>query len=268
MTTFLAIIILGIMVAKILAIVIEQKGLYFPKKEIEETPKDIKVRYEDVFLKTSDKQILHAWYIKSPKSKQAVLFCHGNAGNMSGRLHRVAFFKELRVNLLMFDYRGYGKSTGRPSEKGLYRDVQTAYDYLIHERNIDPQQIVVYGKSLGCAVIVDLALHNPVGYLVLESPFASVEQVSKEMYPFLPMSWLTQQKYDSVRKIRHIKTPKLIIHGRYDDMIAFRHASLLHQNALPPKMLLPYDGGHNDMDYVTSDEYQDKIQGILKSLEK
>lgn len=255
-----------IITIKLVAITIEQKSLYFPKKGIVETPDAIQVGFQDVWLKTEDHQTLHAWYVPVAKSKQVVLFCHGNAGNLSGRLDRVAFFKKIGVNLLIFDYRGYGQSTGTPSEKGLYRDVQTAYHYLINEKKMTSSQILVYGKSLGCAVGIDLALHQPVGALILESPFASVKKVVKEMYFLEPITWLTSQKYDSESKIRHITVPKLVIHGRYDDMIRFEHASALHQAAAPPKQLLPYDGGHNDMDYVTSQTHGEKVKEILKSL--
>lgn len=233
---------------------------------LSQTPLDIQVNYTDVFLETSDKQDIHGWYVPYSGAKQTVLFLHGNAGNISSRLFRVKFYQSLNVNLFILDYRGYGKSKGRPSEQGLYKDVRAAYDYLVKEQNVETSQILVHGKSLGCAVAIDLCLDNEVGYLILESPFSSVPNIAKEVYPFLPCQLLSHQKYDNVSKIKSINVPKLILHGRYDDMIGYEHASLLHENAKQPKVLLPYDGGHNDIDYVTSDEFKTRVATILKEM--
>jgi uncharacterized protein len=243
----------------------EQKSIYFPIKAWKETPDKIKVDYEDCYIKAMDGTKLNAWYIPHPKAKTTVLFCHGNAGNISHRLFRIQFFQALEANVLMLDYRGYGKSSGRPSEKGLYQDVLAAYDYLVIERNIAGESIIAYGKSLGCAVVTELSQHREIGYLVLESPFVSVEQVAQEMITWFPMKYIIRQRYDNASKLASSGVRKLIVHGRYDEIIDFKHAETLHQLAAEPKSFIAFDGGHNDTLYVTSEAYQKVIKNIMKT---
>jgi fermentation-respiration switch protein FrsA (DUF1100 family) len=241
----------------------EQKNLYYPSRDIPASPANINLPYEEVYFRTRDGETLHAWFIMAKKPAATVLYCHGNAGNISHRLHRVKFFNDMGINVLIFDYRGYGKSSGRPGEKGLYHDAQAAYDYLIAEKNIKSQDLMVYGKSLGGAVAVDLCLKREVGKLILESTFASSAEVAKEIYPFLPLTLLLTQKYNSLKKIDKISIPKLIVHGRDDEIIKFRHSKMLYEKAAEPKKHMPFTGGHNDEVFVTSKEYRDIIKQFL-----
>lgn len=260
----LFIIILGAIIFKIYFIFLEQKSLYHPDKEIPQTPTNLGLAYEDINFKTDDGNLLHSWFVPSKGAKATVLYCHGNAGNIYHRLYKTKFFHEMGVNFFIFDYRGYGKSTGKPSEKGLYKDAQAAYDYLASRDDVDKNKIVVYGKSLGGPVAADLCNNRKACALILEGSFASVALRAQQLYPFLPMKFLITQKYDTMAKVKNLYIPKLIAHGRQDEVISFRHGEALFSVAAEPKQFLPFEGGHNDDLYVTSPAYKDKLKALLR----
>lgn len=256
--------ILVIVSIRLYFIIIEQNGLYYPEKEIHTTPADkLKLDYEDVDIKTPDGKTLNGWFIPAKDATATVIYYHGNAGNISDRIHRVAFFYDMGFNLLIFDYRGYGKSEGWPSENGLYKDALAAYDYLAARRDVDKDKIIIYGKSLGGAVAIETATKRKAAALVIESAFASTERIGEDLYPYLPVKWLTLQKYDNLSKVKYISTPKLIVHGRNDDLIAFKHGEEIYDAAAPIKQFLPFDGKHNDEVYITSNAYRDELKKFL-----
>lgn len=258
------IIILAVIIFKICFIFLEQKGLYYPYKDVPETPASLGIEFAEVNFKTDDGELLNGWFVPAQEAKVTVLYCHGNAGNIYHRLHKVKFFYEMGVNFFIFDYRGYGKSTGRPSETGLYKDAQAAYDYLLSRSDVDKNKIVVYGKSLGGPVAADVCLHRKVCALILEGSFATVPLRAQQLYPFLPMQLLITQRYDTLAKVKKIKIPKLIAHGREDDVISFWHGETLFNAAAQPKQFLPFAGGHNDDVYVTSDAYKQELRKFLE----
>lgn len=260
----LLIVIVFVIAFKVFFILLEQKGLYHPYKEIPETPKNLGIVFEDINFKTTDGQLLNGWFVPAKDAKVTVLYCHGNAGNMYHRLHKVKFFHEMEVNFFIFDYRGYGKSTGKPTEKGLYKDAQTAYDYLASRNDVDKNKIVVYGKSLGGPVAADLCNKRQACALILEGSFATVLLRAQQIYPFLPMKLLITQKYDAMSRVQSLRIPKLIAHGRQDEVISFRHAEILYAAAANPRQFLPFDGGHNDDVYVTSAAYIDVLLNFFR----
>lgn len=256
----LLIVIVFVIAFKVLFILLEQKGLYHPYKDIPETPKNLGIAFEDINFKTTDGQLLNGWFVPAKDANITVLYCHGNAGNMYHRLHKVKFFHEMGVNFFIFDYRGYGKSTGKPNEKGLYKDAQAAYDYLISRKDVNKNMIVVYGKSLGGSVAADLCVNRKACALMLEGSFASVALRAQQLYPFLPMKILITQKYDAMAKVKNLRIPKLIAHGRQDEVISFHHGEILFASAAEPKQFLPFEGGHNDDVYVTSATYKAELE--------
>jgi len=260
----LLIVIVFVITFKVLFILLEQKGLYHPYKEIPETPKDLGITFEEVNFKAADGLSLNGWFVPAKDSKVTVLYCHGNAGNMYHRLHKVKFFHEMGVNFFIFDYRGYGRSAGKPTEKGLYKDAQAAYDYLVSRSDVNRNKIVVYGKSLGGPVAADLCVNRQASALILEGSFASVALRAQQLYPFLPIKFLVTQKYDTMVKVKNLRIPKLIAHGRQDEVISFHHGEILFAAAAEPKQFLPFDGGHNDDVYVTSSAYKDELLKVLK----
>ncbi len=221
------------------------------------------IKYEEVNFKTSDGEILNAWYVPAQDAKITVLYCHGNAGNIHHRLHKVKFFHETGVNFFIFDYRGYGKSSGKPHEKGLYEDAAAAYDYLISRSDVDKSKIIVYGKSLGGPIAAELCLRREAIALILEGSFASVTMRAQQLYPFLPMKLLITQRYDTVAKVKDIHIPKLISHGKNDEVISFKHGEILFKESADPRQFLPFEGGHNDDIYVTSFAYKEELKKFL-----
>jgi fermentation-respiration switch protein FrsA (DUF1100 family) len=260
----LLIIVLVILTFKILFMFLEQKGLYHPYKGVPETPMHIGINFEDINFKTEDGKLLNGWFVPAKDAKITILYCHGNAGNIYHRLNKVEFFHEMGVNFFIFDYRGYGKSTGSPTEKGLYKDAQAAYDYLASRSDAGKTRIVVYGKSLGGPVAADLCLHRKAAALILEGSFASVTMRAQQLYPFLPMALFITQKFDTVAKVKNLHIPKLIAHGCQDEVISYEHGQILFAAAADPKQFLPFDGSHNDDIYITSSVYKDELLNFLK----
>ncbi|MFC1624704.1 alpha/beta hydrolase [Candidatus Omnitrophota bacterium] len=234
-------------------------------KEIELVPDAVGLTYEDIYLDTDDGISLNAWLIPAEGSKFTLLFCHGNAGNISHRIEKILILSKLGLDVFIFDYRGYGKSSGSPSEQGLYRDVQAAYSFLVSKKNIPPDRIIPYGESLGGAVAVDLASKKNVGALITESAFSSTKDVAQAIYPFLP-TFFVSSKFDSLRKIKKIDIPKLIIHSQNDEIIPFRQSVKLLEVSPEPKKHLVLIGGHNSCFLDSKDLYIAGIRDFLKDL--
>ncbi|WP_151704271.1 alpha/beta hydrolase [Nitrincola alkalilacustris] len=219
--------------------------VHVPSKHLVATPADAGLGYEDLTLITADNETLHAWYIPAPAARGDLLFMHGNAGNISHRLTSIGQFHRMGLNVLIVDYRGYGKSSGKPSEQGLYRDAEAAYRWLVEERGVVPGRIVVFGRSLGAAVAAHVAAEKPVGALILESGFTSVPDLGAEIYPFLPVRQLSRYQYDTREKLSRISVPVLVIHSPQDDIVPFHHGQALFDAAAEPKQFLQIQGDHN-----------------------
>jgi len=251
----------------------EPNMIYYPDRHIDQTPDQVGFKYEDVTLTTSDGIRINGWYLPSPEPANAnpgatltVLLFHGNAGNMSHRFEKLAVLRELGVDTFIIDYRGYGRSGGKPDEQGTYRDARAAYDHLIQQRKLSPRSIVVYGESLGSAVAADLATKVNIGGLILEEAFTSVGDVGQKMFPFLPVRWLVRNKYDTLAKMPRIKVPLLIFHSRDDELFSIRHARRLLAAANDPKQLVELRGSHNDAFLVSATTYHDALQQFFASL--
>ncbi|MCP4705364.1 MAG: alpha/beta hydrolase [candidate division Zixibacteria bacterium] len=244
---------------------LERRTTYQPSRIIESNPSSIGLSYEDIYFETSDNIRLNGWFIPSEKTKLTLIFCHGNGGNISHRMDKILFFNKLGLNQFIFDYRGYGLSQGTPSEEGLYRDVEAAYEYLKIKMS-DEHNIIIYGASLGGAVAVDLVSKYPVDGLILEGTFASAVDISREFYPLIP-TFMVNLKFDSFAKIQNINIPKLIMHSESDDIIPFNQGQKLFENALEPKKFLKLNGGHNEAFFVSEAEVKATIKLFLNSIE-
>ncbi|WP_409525582.1 alpha/beta hydrolase [Nitrincola sp. MINF-07-Sa-05] len=219
--------------------------VHVPSKHLVTTPADAGLGYEDLTLITADNETLHAWYIPAPAARGDLLFMHGNAGNISHRLTSISQFHRMGLNVLIVDYRGYGNSSGNPSEQGLYTDAEAAYQWLVDERLVDPESIVVFGRSLGAAVAAQVAAEKPVGALILESGFTSVPDLGAEIYPFLPVRLLSRFQYDTREKLSRIRVPVLVVHSSEDEIVPFHHGQALFDAAAEPKQFLQIRGDHN-----------------------
>ena len=243
--------------------VFQEKMIFFPGKKIVDTPETIGLQYEDVYLVTDDEIKVHGWYVPHPDAKATLLFFHGNAGNISHRLDSISIFHELDLSVFIIDYRGYGKSAGRPSEHGTYRDAQAAWDYLVDERRLRPDDIIVFGRSLGGAVAAGLAARVSPAAVILESTFTSIKELGKHYYPYLPVSWIARVRYPVDEDISSFNCPVLVIHSEQDDVVPFRHGKSLFEHAREPKMFLPISGDHNTGFLLSRDVYVEGMKRFL-----
>lgn len=219
--------------------------VYFPEKQLSNTPSAIGLAYTTVNIPVSDGETLHGWWMPVPDAKGAVLFFHGNAGNISHRINYLTMFKRLGYSTLLFDYRGYGQSSGTPSEFGMYQDAAAAWHFLTGTKEIASKRIVLFGESLGGAVASWLAAREKPGLLVLASTFTSIPELGAEIYPFLPVRWISRFEYNTLESLQSVSCPVLIAHSPEDDIIPFRHGQRLFQAAPQAKQFLPLEGGHN-----------------------
>ncbi len=244
---------------------IENRTIFYPSRAIEFTPRDVGLAFEEVTFQTTDNRLLNGWFVPgtAPAAK-TILFCHGNAGNIGHRLEKILFFHSLGCNVCIFDYRGYGKSAGRPYEQGLYRDVRCVYAQLL-QRGIPAQKIVGYGESLGGAVIVDLAAHEPLNGLIVESSMSSAAEMARLILPWVPPG-LFASRFDSKTKVASIRVPKLIIHSKNDEIIPYRQGEELFAAAADPKEFLQVRGGHNTAFFESRELLAARVKRFLESL--
>ena len=247
---------------------IEKRFVFFPTSEVECTPDQLGLTYEDVFFNTEDGLRLNGWFV--PGTTDVTWLCfHGNGGNIGHRAAEVALLHHhLGISLLMFDYRGYGKSPGAPTEQGTYRDARAALRYLQERSDVDPKRIIYFGHSLGTAVAVELAVAAPPMALILVSPFASVRDMARIAFPLLPSGWLVRNKYDSLARIGTIQRPMLILHGERDELVPISQGEKLMEAANPPKwfQVLP-ETGHNDIYETGGETYWGALERFLAELE-
>ncbi|HUT25916.1 MAG TPA: alpha/beta hydrolase [Sumerlaeia bacterium] len=239
--------------------------LYYPQKGLDLTPQDAGMEYEEIILESGDEKTpIVAWYVPAREDRGTALFCHGNAGNLSGRLDIIEQYRDLGLNVLILDYRGYGRSKGRPSEEGTYEDGLAAWRYLTETRGCSPNEIVILGRSLGGAIAAWLAQRHTPGALILESAFTSVPDIGAEVYPYLPVRLLSRFRYNSLARMSEIRCPVLIAHGRDDEMIPFDHGRALFEAAREPKAFLEMTGTHNEGFAMTRARYAQEIDSFLK----
>ena len=222
--------------------------LYFPSRTIAGTPADAGLTYDDVELTTDDGQRLHGWWVqRRAPGRGHVLLCHGNAGNVGDRIAHAAVLAAAGFDVLLFDYRGYGSSSGRPDEPGTYRDARAARSWLASRSGVDPARVLYLGESLGGAVALELALADPPAGLVLLSAFTSVRDMARLHYRAIPRA-LVPDAYPSLRRIATLRAPLLVLHGEDDMIVPVEHARALFDAAPAPKRLRVVRGvGHNDI---------------------
>jgi len=241
----------------------QESMLYFPDRNIVATPEYSGLAYEEISVKTQDGVTISGWYIPSGDEKGVLLFCHGNAGNISHRLRSVEIFHSLGLSVLIFDYRGYGKSEGKPTESGTYLDGEAAWSYLVEVKGKSPARIILFGRSLGGAVAAEVALRKAPAGLIIESSFTSVAELGKKFYPWAPVDLIARYKYATIDKVGAITCPKLIIHSRGDELIPFDQGRKLYEKASPPKEFLEIRGGHNDGFLLSGETYREGLRPFL-----
>ena len=238
--------------------------LFFPERKLLAAPQ---MRHEEVAIETEDGEQLHAWWIPAPERPIGhVLFCHGNGGNIGDRVQHAALLHRAGLDVLLFDYRGYGRSTGRPSEEGTHRDARAARAALSGRREVDVDRVLYVGESLGGAVAIALALEAPPAGLVLVSTFTSVRDIARRHYPFVPAA-VVPDAYPSLRRIQDLRAPLLVLHGDRDDLVPLMYGEELYDAAPEPKRMHAIAGvGHNDLVERAGDEWAAAIAEFAREV--
>ncbi len=276
-------VLLGLLLLVLLVRMFEERLVFFPDRYAtnEWDPSRMGVEVEDVFLTTSDGVRLHAWWApassfakategkpaeQAPGTALTILYFHGNAGNLTNRIENIAFLRQLPANVLAVDYRGYGKSEGRPTEAGVYLDAQAAYDYLFHERGVVPDQLVVLGQSLGVAVAVDLASKRPVAGLILEGGFPSAGRVVQRTMGLPGLHLVIRSKFDSAAKLKEISVPVLVAHCTRDPILPYALGEELYAAANQPKTFVSYDSDyHEPLFFANPSDYATRLRAFLET---
>ena len=233
-----------------------------PGRDLTATPANIGLEYSDVQLRTSDGIDLHGWFVPGP-SQRVLLFFHGNAGNISHRLESIRQFHALGLSVFIIDYRGYGQSSGRASEAGLNLDAEAAWSYLRDELELSPDDIVIFGRSLGGAIAARLASQGQPHALIVESAFTSVPDIASELYPWLPVRWLSRMRHATADYVTGVRRPVLVIHSRDDEIIPYHHGERIFGAANEPRTLLTIRGSHNDAWIRDESNYINGLRSFL-----
>ena len=212
-----------------------QRNLLYHPNENNYSGDKILVNIKEVKFRTKDNIEILSWYhTKNIKNLKTILFLHGNAGTLDNRIHKINHFKDLNVNFLLISWRGFSDNKGKPTEEGLYEDAKSSVEWL-HSQGIKEENIIIYGESLGTAVAVEISQKKNFAGVILESPFTSMVEAGKEKYPFLPVRLLLKDKYESDKKIKNIKVPILIMHGKVDKIVPFYMGQKMYELSNEPK---------------------------------
>lgn len=243
--------------------------MFFPSSVLRNTPSDVALHYEDVWIQVKQEKI-NAWWIPSTQPKSPVfLYLHGNGSNLGDLPEKVLLLHQLGISVLVIDYRGYGLSKGNfPSEKSVYQDAEAAWNYLTKQRRIPPKEIFLYGFSLGGAVAIELAYqHRDVGGVIVQGSYTSMRQIADYTIPYLwlPFDWILTQQFNSIEKVRSLKVPFLFIHGTKDRVVPYQMSQELYAAASPPKFLLLIpDAGHNNLVTIGGEKYLKAISDFIR----
>ena len=219
---------------------------YFPSRKVFWTPENVGLKYEQLNLVTSDSVRISGWFIPAKNAQYTVIYCHGNGGNLSYYLDTATFLNRLNLNCLLFDYRGYGDSEGKPSEQGTYLDAEAAYNWLVNEKGIAPSKIIIYGWSLGASVAAKLAAKVDCAALVLDGAFTSYADIAQKHFFFLPIKLFAKYNYRTIDYIRDINCPVMISHSRDDEVSPLRFGKKLFEEASEPKKFFETADRHNE----------------------
>lgn len=268
MLKFLLLLLVGYGLIVAVVYVMQGRMLYLPNvpgRALTMTPGNAGMDYQNVSIETDDGVPLHGWFIVG-RSSRVLLFFHGNAGNISHRLESIRQFQELGLSVFIIDYRGYGQSGGRTTENGIYRDAEAAWRYLTIDRGVSADEIIIFGRSLGASAAAWLATqHEPLA-LIVESSFTSVPDIAKELYPWLPVRWLSRLSHATGDYIRDVHCPVLVAHSRDDEIIPFHHGESIFASANEPRTLLTLRGTHNDAFVRDERAYIDGLRKFLNGL--
>lgn len=256
----------GYILLNFLLYISQSSMMYHPFKDIYQTPQALGLSYEEVRFRSGDGPVIAGWYVPAKSAKGTVLFSHGNAGNISGRLETLRILHTLDLNVLMYDYRGYGNSEGSSTEETTYLDAMAAWDFLTNQKEIPASEIILMGRSLGGAVSAWLAANTKPAALILESTFTSAKDLAAELYPIFPVRMLMKFDYPTLKYLRTISVPLLVSHSTNDGLVPFHHGKELFNAAGEPKSFLKMRGEHGSSHVVTGEEYIRELDTFVNSV--
>ena len=265
---FVCIVLLSTVALAVLIMIFENRIIFVPTKYPAgdwDAPARATVPFDDVWLETSDGVKIHGWLARGKGARATILYFHGNAGNLTHRADWIEVLTRLPADVLAIDYRGYGRSEGTPNEAGIYRDAEAAYAYLTETRGVAPQQLIVYGESLGGAPACEIAWRRPCAGLIVQSTFTNARDMASRLTR-LPVRWLVRARFDNAVKIARVRAAKLIVHGRDDEMIPYEMSKRLHEAAAEPKKLIIFDdAGHNDLVWLYQPQLTAAFRAFIES---
>ncbi len=264
MINFLLLSFISLLLINIWVYFLQPGMIFFPYSQLNSTPQDWGLKYEDVILTTSDQVKIHGWYLPAKKSRQVVLFFHGNAGNISHRGDSLKLFHSLGLNVFIIDYRGYGKSEGVMSEMGSYRDAMAAWDHLVKQRGFKPGNIVIFGRSLGGAIATQLATKVNAQVLIVESTFSSVKDMADIMMPIISKLIYLRYQFNTEKIISQVNSPVLLMHSQDDEIIPYELGQKVFSSAKSPKYHFELTGSHNEGFTRNVAEYKKEIKWFLE----
>lgn len=241
----------------------QERLVYLPDKDLLSTPHEIGLKFEAISFHSLDGIQLYGWFIPSGEERAVILFCHGNSGNISHRLGIMKLYNRLHLSTFIFDYRGFGYSKGTPSEEGTYKDAEAAWNFLVNERKVAANRIIIVGESLGGAVAARLASRKRPAALILESAFTSLPEVASQIYPFLPMGLLLRFKYAASDYLGNVKCPVLVVHSCDDRKVPYSQGCLLYDRAQGAKEFLEIRGDHETGPVTSADSYMKGIDAFI-----
>ena len=268
MTSGLILVVISVGLLSGLLYLMQPSMVFYPSRNLVETPAAWGLKYEEVYLNSSDGVRLHGWYLPHHQAEDVVLFLHGNGGNISHRGASIEIFNRIGLNVLIIDYRGYGKSEGAPGEQGFYEDARTAWRYLIEQCGFESEQIILFGRSIGAAVATKLAVEVGPERVILESAFSSSRDMAVRMMPLLSRIAVMRYPFNSMERMKDIHARLLMLHSPDDEIISYRLGEKLFQAANEPKQFVNLKGDHNYGFMMSQPEYEQALAGFINSESK
>ncbi len=240
--------------------------VFLPSREVGPTPADAGVSFREFEIKTGPDSSVHGWLHQVGPAAPWIIHFHGNAGNICGRIDQLKMFSQLGLNGVVFDYRGYGRSQGHPSESGLVEDGVAVIDFLTQQEGLTLDRAVFFGESLGGGVATAVAEQRTPAGLILKSTFTSIPDRASELYPWLPVRHLSRVRFPNLERVRTLSCPKLFIHGDPDEVVPFHHGRRLFQAACQPKEWLQVPGGHSRGPFQLGPEFPQRLGAFCLSV--
>ncbi|TYP92566.1 hypothetical protein LX73_1928 [Fodinibius salinus] len=255
---------IGYLLILLLMYLLQSKMIYHPTRAMIATPSSVGLQFENIRFETEDDLSLHGWFIPADSAAPTVLYFHGNAGNISGRIETLHLLHDLGLNVFMFDYRGYGKSQGTPTETGTYRDATAAWNYLTKTSKTEADQIIIMGRSLGGSIAAWLAARQDPAAVIMESTFTSAADLGADLYPWLPVRWMLKYDYNTLAHIREIDEPIFMAHSKDDQIVPYHHGQQLFEIVQESKRFIELRGSHGSAFWETGEKYREGLKQFLE----